>query len=361
VLTGHVLVSSVPSLANGILVTDTTDVGEAAWLLLYTPLHVVWAGQEAVMVFFVLSGYVLALPYARGARFSAMSYYPHRLLRLYVPVWGALCLAVLVHLAIEGHGGAGTWWLGEHTQDLTSGQATDSVLLLHGAGTYSLLAVLWSLHWEVAFSLFLPLFLLLGAATRGRFALPMAGLALVLLFFKGAHESAQYLPVFLLGTLMAFQHERIQALRARLAPGARATEAGVLAAAVIGLTANWWLRIGGHGESRLGTVLVGLGACCALLLALVGPAARRALDTRPMQWAGTRSYSLYLVHEPVVVGVAFALGGAPALGPLALLAVPLALALAEAFHRAIERPSHQLARRAGARRRPAAATASAGS
>jgi peptidoglycan/LPS O-acetylase OafA/YrhL len=358
VLTSHVLVSSVPPLANGILVTTTTNVPALDWALLYTPLHVLWGGAEAVTVFFVLSGYVLALPVARGRGFRPASYYPHRLLRLFVPVWGALCLAALVHVAVEGSGGAGTWWLDEHTRQLVGRNVSDSLLLFQGAGTYSLLGVLWSLHWEVVFSLLLPLFLLAGRGTR-RFAPAAAAVALAVLFLSGTHKLALYLPPFMLGTLIAFQHERIDSLRGRLerrgGPRTRLTEAGLWAAAAAGLTANWWLRVGdfapaGHSPaaaSRLAPVLIALGACAALAAALAGPRTRRLLETRPMQWAGTRSYSLYLVHEPVVVGTAFALGGAPGLPRLALVAVPAALLVTEAFHRAVERPSHALARRAG--------------
>lgn len=43
----------------------------------------------------------------------------------------------------------------------TSGRSSCSWI----AGTYALLAVLWSLHWEVVFSLLPPLFLVLGRAT----------------------------------------------------------------------------------------------------------------------------------------------------------------------------------------------------
>ena len=71
VLAGHLLVSTVTPLANGILSVGTTDVSAPAWALLYTPLHVFWAGTEAVTVFFVLSGYVLSLPVGVGAAVPA--------------------------------------------------------------------------------------------------------------------------------------------------------------------------------------------------------------------------------------------------------------------------------------------------
>jgi peptidoglycan/LPS O-acetylase OafA/YrhL len=80
-------------------------------------------------------------------------------------------------------------------------------------------------------------------------------------------------------------------------------------------------------------------------VAVVGPRTRRLLARRPVAWAGSRSYSLYLVHEPIVVLAAFALGGAPTLPLLVVVAVPPVVLLTEGFFRLVERPSHALSRR----------------
>jgi peptidoglycan/LPS O-acetylase OafA/YrhL len=40
-------------------------VGGMAWAFIYTPLHLIWAGTEAVYLFFVLSGVVLTFPILR--------------------------------------------------------------------------------------------------------------------------------------------------------------------------------------------------------------------------------------------------------------------------------------------------------
>ncbi|MDA4895261.1 acyltransferase family protein, partial [Streptomyces sp. MS2A] len=65
----------------------------AAWTTLTeTPLKLLLAGTESVLIFFVLSGIVVALPALRGG-FDWARYYPARLLRLYVPVAAALLFA----------------------------------------------------------------------------------------------------------------------------------------------------------------------------------------------------------------------------------------------------------------------------
>lgn len=65
-----------------------------------------------------------------------------------------------------------------------------------------------------------------------------------------------------------------------------------------------------------------------------------------VHWLGVRVIHLYLVHEPIVVSVAFFLH---ATNPfyVALIAVPLSLLAAEVFFRMVERPSHRLAGLAG--------------
>lgn len=51
--------------------------------------------EEAVLIFFVLSGFVLALPATlKAVRWRV--YYVKRLVRLYVPVWGSLVVAVVL-------------------------------------------------------------------------------------------------------------------------------------------------------------------------------------------------------------------------------------------------------------------------
>lgn len=92
-----------------------------------------------------------------------------------------------------------------------------------------------------------------------------------------------------------------------------------------------------------------LGVTGIVLLALGWPALQRRLTLRPAQWLSTRSFSLYLVHEPLLVAAALLLGG-PSVAVWGLLALPLlaiVLVVAEAFHRVAERPSQRLAREFG--------------
>lgn len=89
VLLDHVLVSSSSQIADSY--SQWSDRGHGlGWVVSYTPLHIFHAGQEAVVVFFVLSGFVLTRQMTVRTLRSISYYYPQRLLRLYLPVWGVL-------------------------------------------------------------------------------------------------------------------------------------------------------------------------------------------------------------------------------------------------------------------------------
>lgn len=313
-----------------------------AWWLTRTPLHLAWAGTEAVYLFFILSGFVLALPFTGpGPRPSWTGYVTRRLLRLYLPVLAAVALGSTVVALVGRDGGADSWWLAAHDVPVTaSAVAHDATLVF---GTTVLNSALWSLRWEVVFSLLLPLYLL-GARLGGR-AWWLGGGVLLGLTAVGSRvevPSLTYLPVFGLGVLMAAHREALLRALARL------TAAGwaLLAATATGLfTVEWALPATG------GAVPVAVTAAALVVVAFLGsPAAVRAGRAPAAQWLGHRSFSLYLVHEPIVVSVAALLPTTGAVllpAETLLISVPLCLLTAVAFHRLVEAPSHRFSAAVG--------------
>lgn len=311
---------------------DGTGNSGWVWWLTNTPLHIVWAGTEAVFIFFVLSGFVLTLPFLRSETSPWGAYYRKRLLRLYLPVWGAIVFALVLWALFGRSSTTGNSWVDAHA-------ARPTLLSLFGDLTLlspSLLdGTLWSLKWEVAFSLLLPIYV--AAAVVGRklggwtFLVPPA------LVFAGvlAHSDAlTYLPMFLLGSLLATGGRASSA--AKSLPKPIRLPLGVVTIAL--LTQGWWAPSG----EAIGTALAVVGAALTLLIFLGLPTARRIAEHRITQGLGRWSYSLYLVHLPVVITlVGVAAVPLPALPPLALA---LSLCCAAVFHRLVESPAQALAR-----------------
>ncbi|MFC4947958.1 acyltransferase family protein [Pseudonocardia sp. GCM10023141] len=342
-----------PALAEPYRAPGSGAIGTADWWLTFTPAHLIWAGTEAVFVFFVLSGLVLGLSAKPGWR-PLWSYYPSRVLRLFLPVWAAVAFAVVLALAVPPvWGAADSWWMAANTQlPSVAGVLRDLGLLVAPGATNH---VLWSLQWEMVFSLALPLFVL---AARLRWLSWAAKVALVVAAIAVASEvgsiALSSLALFALGTLMATGRERLEGWAARIEaqPRSAALWAVVMAVAAVLITSYWLLYAPGLPVSAHAVAatraLQAVGACLAVGVAWHCPGARRLLLTRPVQWLGVRSFSLYLLHLPVVTTVALLLGGAPPLPVTLMIAVPVALGLTVAFHRYVERPSHRLARRIGA-------------
>jgi peptidoglycan/LPS O-acetylase OafA/YrhL len=86
-----------------------------------------------------------------------------------------------------------------------------------------------------------------------------------------------------------------------------------------------------------------VGACLAVVLALHWAPVRRVLSAPWAQWLGVRSFSLYLVHEPLAVTSAALVPGMPILVRV-LVVVGVSLLVAHNFHRAVEYPAHRLSR-----------------
>ncbi|MGI5130636.1 acyltransferase family protein [Pseudonocardia sp. CA-107938] len=355
VLVHHAFLSQ-PALAAPYLDPRTADDGGVVWWLTWTPLHLVWAGTEAVFVFFVLSGLVLTLPAMTG-RLRLRAYYAARLLRLYPPVWAAVALAVGVALLVPRVWPEGaSWWMVAMNQPVTPrGVAADLTLLVApGAVNH----VLWSLQWEMVFSLLLPVFVVVAVSRRVAWshkiaaALAAVGAAAV---FDSVAVSA--LAMFLLGSLLASGRAHVDYAAAVIEGQRRPTLCwalvGLLAAVL--LSAYWLVNAPGwdlpadHPLVALTRALQALGACLVVAIAWYCPGARRVLSSRVAQWLGARSFSLYLVHLPLVSATVLLLGGTPPLWAVLLISVPAALLATALFHRVIEQPSHRLARRAAAR------------
>jgi peptidoglycan/LPS O-acetylase OafA/YrhL len=332
----HLILVSVVSLA-AVYVIGAHPTG-VSWLLSETPLHIFWDGPDFVVVFFVLSGLVLSMAAAAGAPFRPASYYSGRFVRLYLPVWGSLVIAAIAHVVVS-HGSVhgATFWLNEHSGPLTVRPALHDLTLVDGAGDGEYATVLWSLRWEVTFSILLPVFLFVGSWIKPA---ALIILTLVVMAVAGVRFQSIYcMSPFMLGVALAFGRDRI----VDWMTGPRACV--LMTLSVCGLTAHWWL--GSGIQQHIAVALIGFGATALVAVAMCPGVGERLFGNGPVEAIGRRSFSLYLVHEPILVAIAFALGGKPNVIVLAAISVPFIAAVTEVFYRYVERPAHTVAKATG--------------
>jgi peptidoglycan/LPS O-acetylase OafA/YrhL len=347
----HHCALSLPALANQ---NQAPDRSSQAWWLTYTPLHLVWAGGEAVLVFFVLSGLVLALPHLRPPRPGTwLPYYAKRAVRLYVPVAAAVVLTGIVVTLVPRVTGPGwSWWMADHAVPVQVSVLAHDAGLLGGTGWLN--SALWSLKYEVFFSLFLPIFVVVA---RQLTAPLWASVPLALWGIGWAasmsHELLSYMFVFAVGVLLAQRLATLWAWGERVSRAAAApvmwTALGV--AGVLLLLSEWWMKLFVSDWTLwlpIGRPAGVLGAAVLVFCFLHCRPLRAFGDSRALQWLGTVSFSLYLVHEPIVVSVA-TMTPQTLRGLAVTLTVGIALSLGAAvlFHRLVEQPSQRLAGRLG--------------
>jgi peptidoglycan/LPS O-acetylase OafA/YrhL len=326
---------------------DTGKGLDAWWWLTETPLKVFTAGTESVLVFFVLSGLVVALPAFRTG-FDWVAFLSGRMLRLYLPVWAALAFAAVLIRMVPRTGADvtdGTWLTRANsaTTPLTRLLSEGSLM----RSSYDIDNVLWSLRWEIIFSLALPIFVGLAALVSKRWmvAAPVA-VGMSVLGRVLDVEALVYLPVFFLGTLMA---ANIGGLRRWAQSRRRVVWPFVLTGSLTILVLGWLLRWAVPAGTTGSAVLWGLaavGAVGVVVSALGWTSLEALLSARVPHWLGRVSFGLYLVHVPIIATLAF-LAGDDRWWVVAAIGIPLSLLIAWGFTSAVEKPTHRLARLVG--------------
>jgi peptidoglycan/LPS O-acetylase OafA/YrhL len=343
----HLLLMAEPELRN----LGGSGVGSVFWWISQTPLKLLTAGSEAVLVFFVLSGLVVALPAVKSSKFRFTGFLTGRLVRLYVPVWVSLAIGTALVWFIPRRPSAispGTWMDASQATTMNWGKLFSQASLT--PVSYDVNNVLWSLRWELVFSVLLPLFVAL-AIVVGRhwgIALGVAWMISTVGMVTGI-DAFRYLPVFFIGTLFAVRLNEIRewSRRRMLRAHAHAKGLALVSGSLLLLIAYWLfgtsLPSGSVGSAVLSQLSV-LGAAGLILSAIGVPVLRDVLESRTVQWFGRISFSLYLVHVPIIASLTFAIGEQK-WWLVALIALPTVILVAWGFHRGIERPSQILARR----------------
>ena len=304
-------------------------------------------GFAGVDVFFVISGFLITsiiLKEQRASEFSLPGFWERRVRRI-IPALAAtvaacLILGVLLLLPLElrdlGHTITVQGLLGSNVHFWR----TQGGYFATPAAFQPLLHT-WSLALEEQFYLLYPLFIWAAAKARAK-VLPflVAGfglsLGLAILATPGHPIGSFYLlPTraweLLLGALLAWA-----APASAPSPGLPREAAGL--AGMVAILAS--TLVFGHSTPWPGlAALVPCLGTAAVIWSSIGrtTATGKLLAARPLVWVGLRSYSLYLVHWPLLVFLNFWSAGAPAWWMRAL-ALCLACGLATVSYRFIETP-----------------------
>lgn len=310
-------------------------------------------GNYAVAVFIVLSGFVLMLPIAKSPglrlKHGTWIYLKRRAKRILPPYFASLFLfGVLILCVPVLQTQRGTAW--DSKIPVTYDGVVAHILLVHninGDWAYQINGPAWSIgtEWQLYFALpfiILPLWRMFGRVAALVATLTLsASIALFLPAWNSGHM--WFLALFTMGALAA------EAAVAKRPPGGTGPSLAItLLVAVLCMTV--W-------DAPLWVNELTVGAAIALIIYRMSVVsmrgqrtfAHRVLESRPAVWLGLWSFSLYLIHSPILGLVNLLLLDIemPLVARLAIqfgIAVPAAGIISYLFHVVVERrfiTSHQ--------------------
>jgi peptidoglycan/LPS O-acetylase OafA/YrhL len=322
-------------------------------LVTSTPLSCVMAGHQAVIFFFVLSGFVLSIPFYQ----RSVPYTPwiiKRCCRIYLPYYGAMLLAMLLvaYCAATPIPSLGEWF-NQSFQEPVSGQAVLNHLLLIGSfANWEFNPVVWSLVMEMRISLLFPLLMMLVTRVRwwqSLVAVYVAGnlgfvlLQRVLPWQNDYALTLIYVPEFVVGALLArYRRELVAWYRTVRWP---AKAAAIAAAICLYTYPHWFLpQIHRLHLRPLNDFVTTLGVVVFIVFSLASISLSSVLLSRPLVALGKASYSLYLVHTVcLLTAIHLLFGRVPLWGILVIAGLWVAIATGT-FYFVLERPSIELGR-----------------
>lgn len=319
--------------------------GLVGWLM-YSPLHLIWAGGEAVIFFFLLSGFVLSLGVWRGEPLNMQTFIVRRIWRIWLPFMVAVTLAWGLALLL-GHQPLpqASIWFNNIWQAADAPAYLQHLLMLGkmDALNHSFIPVVWSLKWEMWLSLLLPLVLLVA---RQSTVLIVAICVLLLALYYGptygdsdtASNLARYFPMFIIGAWLARYHETIGAFVQRLSHPVLVSG---LVLALLLFPVQWYGWSGSTSPPRLLgsdlSVMVASGLLIAL--ALGWDQWRTWLERPTLTWLGRISFSLYLYHSLVLAVVVRAGANLLPLPALVLISFTLTFVVSHFAWKWVELPA----------------------
>ena len=325
-------------------------------------LSILWSGHSAVIFFFVLSGFVLSLPFYQKTEFNYFKYMIKRFCRIYIPYIVILFIAIVVKISLESKIGSisvlrgwGSW-----EEEVSLINIIQHILFLGEYKFETYVMSVWTLVHEMRISIIFPLvvFLVIKLNWRSSLALAffvsVAGYLLMQTFPSDPNTpvslnyfiTLHYIGMFIIGALLAKNREFIINNVVRSKFKYLLLPVGILFFCYPRIPFMFLSKIIGNTEFNLYLILIDwyitFGAVLILVASLSIKSVSSFLFLKPIRFFGKISYSLYLVHAVALLAMIHLLFGLVPIPIILLISFILTIVLSWVCYEYIEKPSMKL-------------------
>ncbi|WP_040948843.1 acyltransferase family protein [Gorillibacterium massiliense] len=323
-------------------------------ILYSSPTHLIWAGTEAVFLFFVLSGFVLSLPFYSAKYSGYMPFLIKRIFRLYPPFFFTLLIA-LGGITLIPHGAIGglSGWFNTLWADPIDFKSVLSHFSMIGHFNTELLdSPIWSLVVEMRISIIFPLIMFVVMKFNWKITIVIAAILTVMPYqlvklgfgneINAFVFTIAYIPMFIYGALLA-KHLRVIMKFYSTIP----TKGKVLLvlAAIFMFTCRFFpIHISFLRVPMINNTIETMGACLFVWFAVSSKVFAKILHIKPFVFMGKISYSFYLYHMVLLISITHLLYQYVNLPVIWLLSLSLSILIATLSFKFIEQPFMTLGR-----------------
>lgn len=355
-----------------------------------TPLHVIWGGHEAVILFFILSGYVLSLPFYKAEEnnsftnsninerkiltksYHYLSFIVKRVCRIYIPYMVSILLSsiLLKIFLVQKSQISFSDWFNTMWAHPVSIKLILSYLLMIGIDTHNINTVTWSLIHEMRISIIFPLIMALifrfgwkKVITIGMISISIV--SFLFLFITNNHTNAAYrefltfivnsiyfTSFFLIGAVLAKNIDRIKAY---IQGAIFSLKLVVLFVGILFYSFEWivpGIGVMKYNSSNFGywaglmiDLCIAIGVVVFIIMSQAFKPLNCILTFKPIVWLGKISYSLYLIHILVILTLSSLLYKILPTDIIIFLVPIVSFGLSSVFYHFVERPSMALGRK----------------
>lgn len=317
------------------------------------PFRALWGGSEAVVLFFVLSGFVLSLPFYKGPVCTS-SFLIKRILRIYPAYFVAVLISLFAYfwlspVVVEGYS---DWFNAVWPESMSVGTFIGHLAMLGSFDNDALNPVLWTLVMEMRIAILFPLIMWMILKLDWRYCLLVA--FIVYVFGRGLHWytnekigfsndyflTLMFVYQFIAGALLARHYRSICEFLVKLKTS-RQWALFVLAVALLQYSAFLPLAYQSTVQRIFNQFPITLGVCILIAMACSHGQMRQLLRGPMLQFLGTISYSLYLIHGIVLVSYVHLFSDKLGLWLIALFAIFSSIIFAWLLYLFVEKPTMQ--------------------